>query len=160
MVRLQKCLKGKALEAVKCQLLHPSNLDQVIATLKMLFGRPEIIVHSLLQKINSLPAPKADRLGTLVDFALAVRNMVATVKACELEEHLCNLTLLHSLTERLPPMIRLNWATHRQSLQSVTLAEFSDWLYKLAEAASTVTMPQFAGAIDNKSRRGRKDDGF
>ncbi|XP_062541327.1 uncharacterized protein LOC134209357 [Armigeres subalbatus] len=160
MVRLQKCLRGKALESVRCQLLHPSNLEQVLGTLKMLFGRPEIVVHSLLQKINNLPAPKADRLGTLVDFALAVRNMVATVKACELEEHLCNLTLLHSLTERLPPMIRLNWATHRQSLRVVTLSEFSDWLYKLAEAASAVTMPQFSTAIDSKSRRGRKDDGF
>ncbi|XP_065095683.1 uncharacterized protein LOC135717497 [Ochlerotatus camptorhynchus] len=160
MVRLQKCLKGKALEAVRCQLLHPSNLEQVISTLKMLFGRPEIIVHSLLQKINILPAPKADRLGTLVDFALAVRNMVATVKACQLEEHLCNLTLLHSLTERLPPMIRLNWATHRQSLHAVTISEFSDWLYNLAEAASTVTMPQFSSSFDSKSHRGRKDDGF
>ncbi|XP_062538350.1 uncharacterized protein LOC134206636 [Armigeres subalbatus] len=160
MVRLQKCLRGKALEAVKCQLLHPSNLNQVIDTLKMLFGRPEIIVHSLLQKINSLPAPRADRLTTLVDFALAVRNMVATVKACNLEEQLCNLTLLHSLTERLPPMIRLNWATHRQSLQLVTLSEFSEWLYKLAEAASTVTMPQLSGVVDNKNRRCRKEDGF
>ncbi|XP_055633369.1 uncharacterized protein LOC129773748 [Toxorhynchites rutilus septentrionalis] len=160
MVRLQKCLRGKALEAVKCQLLHPSNLDQVLATLKMLFGRPEIIVHSLIQKVNNLPAPKADRLGTLVDFALAVRNMVATVQACELEEHLCNLTLLHSLTKRLPPMIRLNWATHRQSLRSVTLVEFSDWLYKLAEAANAVTMPQFSCVADNKYRRTRKEDGF
>ncbi|XP_065085173.1 uncharacterized protein LOC135707298 [Ochlerotatus camptorhynchus] len=160
MARLQKCLRGKALEAVKCQLLHPANLDQVISTLRMLFGRPEIIVHSLLQKINTLPAPKAERLGTLVDFALAVRNMVATVKACELEEHLCNLTLLHNLVDRLPPMIRLNWATHRQSLRSVTLLEFSEWLYKLAEAASTVTMPQFSGSFDNKTHRERKNDGF
>ncbi|XP_062540905.1 uncharacterized protein LOC134208952 [Armigeres subalbatus] len=160
MIRLQRCLKGKALEAVRCQLLYPNNLDQVISTLRMLFGRPEIIVHSLMQKINSLPAPKADRLASLVDFALAVRNMVATVKACDLEEHLCNLTLLQSLTDRLPPMIRLNWATHRQSLRSVTLSEFSEWLYKLAEAASTVTMPQFSVAVDNKLRRGRREDGF
>ncbi|XP_065095799.1 uncharacterized protein LOC135717600 [Ochlerotatus camptorhynchus] len=160
MARLQKCLRGKALEAVKCQLLQPANLNQVLSTLRMLFGRPEIIVHSLLQKINTLPAPKAERLGTLVDFALAVRNMVATVKACELEEHLCNLTLLHNLVDRLPPMIRLNWATHRQSLRSVTLLEFSEWLYKLAEAASTVTMPQFSGSFDNKTRRERKNDGF
>ncbi|XP_055628890.1 uncharacterized protein LOC129770218 [Toxorhynchites rutilus septentrionalis] len=160
MVRLQKYLRGKALEAVKCQLLHPSNLDQVLATLKMLFGLPEIIVHSQIQKVNNLSAPKADRLGRLVDFALTVRNMVATVQVCELEEHLCNLTLLHSLSERLPPMIRLNWATHRQSLRSVTLVEFSDWLYKLAEAASAVTMPQFSCVADNKSRRARKEDGF
>ncbi|XP_055614821.1 uncharacterized protein LOC129761139 [Toxorhynchites rutilus septentrionalis] len=160
MARLQKCLRGKALEAVKCQLLHPTNVEQVLSTLRMLFGRPEIIVHSLLQKISGIPAPKAERLATLVDFALAVRNMVATVKAYELEEHLCNLTLLHNLVERLPPMIRLNWATHRQSLQLVTLSDFSDWLYKLAEAASMVTMPPFSAPIDNKIRRGRKDDGY
>ncbi|XP_065094111.1 uncharacterized protein LOC135714659 [Ochlerotatus camptorhynchus] len=157
MARLQKCLRGKALEPVKCQLLHPANLNQVLSTLRMLFGRPEIIVHSLLQKINTLPAPKAERLGTLVDFALAVRNMVATVKACELGEHLCNLTLLHNHS---PRIIRLNWATHRQSLRSVTLLELSEWLYKLAEAASTVTMPQFSGSFDNKTHRERKNDGF
>ncbi|XP_055633467.1 uncharacterized protein LOC129773837 [Toxorhynchites rutilus septentrionalis] len=126
----------------------------------MLFGRPEIIVHSMMQKIINLPAPKADRLSSLVDFALAVRNMVATVKACALEEHLCNLTLLQNLTERLPPMIRLSWATHRQSLRFVTMAEFSDWLYNLAEAASAVTLPPFSSSLESKSRRGQKEDGF
>ncbi|XP_062556863.1 uncharacterized protein LOC134221692 [Armigeres subalbatus] len=124
MMRLQKCLRGKALEAVRCQLLHPGNLDSVIATLKMLFGRPEIIVHSLIQKIQLLPAPKPDRLGTLIDFAIAVRNMVATVHNCNLDEHLCNISLLQSLVDRLPPMIRLNWATYRQGLFRVTLTEF------------------------------------
>ncbi|XP_065092537.1 uncharacterized protein LOC135713357 [Ochlerotatus camptorhynchus] len=159
MIRLQKCLKGKALEAVRCQLLHPRNLENVLATLKMLFGRPEIIVHSLIQKIQLLPAPKAEKLGTLVDFAIAVRNMVATVQNCDLEEHLCNISLLQSLVDRLPPMIRLNWATHRQNLYRVTLSQFSDWLYNLAEAASSVTIPQIQ-SVPEKPRHARKDDGF
>lgn len=159
MMRLQKCLKGKALEAVRCQLLHPANLESVLATLKMLFGRPEIIVHSLIQKIHALPAPKPDKLGTLIDFAIAVRNMVATVQNCNLDEHLCNISLLQSLVDRLPPMIRLNWATHRQGLFRVTLTEFSAWLYTLAEAASSVTIPQIQNEPD-KTRRVRKDDGF
>ncbi|XP_062552341.1 uncharacterized protein LOC134217576 [Armigeres subalbatus] len=113
MVRLQRCLRGKALEAVKCQLLHPANLEHALSTLKMLFGRPEIIVHSFIEKINKLPAPKADKLNTLIDFAIAVRNMVATVTACHLEDHLYNVTLLQNLVERLPTMVKLNWATHR-----------------------------------------------
>lgn len=159
MMRLQKCLKGKALEAVRYQLLHPGNLDSVIATLKMLFGRPEIIVHSLVQKIHSLPAPKPDKLNTLIDFAIAVRNMVATVQNCNLDEHLCNISLLQSLVDRLPPMIRLNWATHRQGLFRVTLTEFSTWLYTLAEAASTVTILQIQNDQE-KARRVRRDDGF
>lgn len=159
MVRLQRCLRGKALEAVKCQLLHPANLDFALSTLKMLFGRPEIIVHTLIEKINRIPAPKADKLNTIVDFALAVRNMVATVKACKLEEHLYNITLLQGLVERLPPMVKLNWATYRVQLPRVSLLEFSDWLYTVAEAASTVTMPTPSVAHDNKPRR-FKEDGF
>ncbi|XP_062702100.1 uncharacterized protein LOC134285428 [Aedes albopictus] len=159
MIRLQKCLKGKALEAVRCQLLHPGNLDNVLATLKMLYGRPEIVVHALVQKIQSLPAPKSDRLNTLIDFSIAVRNMVATVQNFGLEEHLCNISLLQSLVDRLPPMIRLNWATHRQGLYRVTLTQFSDWLYNLAEAASSVTVPQVLSWPD-KQRNVRKDDGF
>ncbi|XP_062557552.1 uncharacterized protein LOC134222417 [Armigeres subalbatus] len=82
--------------------------------------------------------------------------MVATVHNCNLDEHLCNISLLQSLVDRLPPMIRLNWATYRQGLFRVTLTEFSSWLYTLAEAASSVTIPQ----IQNEPRRIRKDDGF
>ncbi|XP_058452848.1 uncharacterized protein LOC131431259 [Malaya genurostris] len=127
----------------------------------MLFGRPEIIVHTLIDKINKLPAPKADKLNTLVDFALAVRNMVATVKACNLEEHLFNITLLQGLVDRLPPMVKLNWATYRLQINRVSLVEFSDWLYAVAEAASAVTMPSLYYVHDTKQRRGcHKDDGF
>ncbi|XP_062710881.1 uncharacterized protein LOC134288963 [Aedes albopictus] len=162
MVRLQRCLRGKALDAVRCQLLHPANLEHALSTLKMLFGRPEIIVHSLIEKINKIPAPKPDRLSTLVDFALAVRNMVATVKACNLEEHLYNITLLQGLVERLPTMVKLNWATHRLRLPRVSLLEFSDWLYTVAEAASTVTMSTTSQhAYETKPRRsGNREDGF
>ncbi|XP_055633869.1 uncharacterized protein LOC129774190 [Toxorhynchites rutilus septentrionalis] len=85
--------------------------------------------------------------------------MVATIQNCNLEEHLCHITLLQSLVDRLPLMIRLNWATYRQGIHRATLTEFSAWLYTLAEAASTVTLPQ-AQIVSDKSRRMRKDDGF
>lgn len=159
-VRLQKCLRGKAKDAVRCQLLYPGNVTSVIATLKMLFGRPEIVVHSLIRKIQALPAPKVDKLGSLVDFAVAVRNMVATVQACGLHDYLYNVSLLQELVDRLPPMIKLNWAMHRQTPNvRVTLSAFSDWLYSVAEAASFVTIPP-ASSEDNKLRRGKKDDGY
>lgn len=111
---------------------------------------------------SKIPAPKADRLNTLVDFALAVRNMVATVRACNLEEHLYNISLLQGLVEKLPTMVKLNWATHRVRLQRVSLSEFSDWLYTVAEAASTVTMSSTPPHVyEGKPRRsGNREDGF
>lgn len=69
------------------------------------------------------------------------------------------MSLLQSLVDRLPPMIRLNWATYRQGLFRVTLTEFSAWLYTLAEAASTVTIPHIQNEPD-RPRRTRKEEGF
>ncbi|XP_065079912.1 uncharacterized protein LOC135702797 [Ochlerotatus camptorhynchus] len=139
--RLQRSLKGRAYEAVRCRLMHPANVNGVMSTLKMLFGQPEVIVNSMITKINSLPALKEDKLETLVDFAVNVENFCATVDACGLEEHLYNVTFLHQLVNKLPPSIKLNWAQYRQTLPTVNLPWFSTWLYSLAEAASAVIVP-------------------
>ncbi|XP_055643384.1 uncharacterized protein LOC129779750 [Toxorhynchites rutilus septentrionalis] len=139
--RLQKCLKGRAYEAVKSRLMHPSNVPGIIATLKMLFGQPEAIIHSLMAKINALPSLREDKLETIVDFAVSVQNFCATVDACGLEDHLYNVALLQQLVGKLPPSIKLDWAYYRQSISRVNLATFGNWLYSLAEAASTVTTP-------------------
>ncbi|XP_062706189.1 uncharacterized protein LOC134287695 [Aedes albopictus] len=139
-VRLQRSLKGRAYEAVKSRLLHPSNISGIMSTLKMLFGQPEVIVHSMMSKINSLPALKEDKLETIVDFAVSVQNFCATVDACGLEEYFYNMTFLHQLVNKLPPSIKLSWAQYRLSLPTVNLTSFSNWLYTLAEAASAVTI--------------------
>lgn len=158
MIRLNNCIQGEARTKVFSQLLHASNVDGVISTLKMLYGRPEIIVQSLIKRIHTLPSPKADKLDTLVDYAVAVRNMVATVEACHLDDYLYNVSLLQELVTRLPTMIMLSWAMFRQPLNRVTLKDFSDWLYRMAEAASTVTVP-LPPSDDVKNKRSRRGDG-
>ncbi|XP_062708532.1 uncharacterized protein LOC134288256 [Aedes albopictus] len=140
-VRLQRSLKGRAYEAVKSRLLHPANVNGVISTLKMLFGQPELIVHTMMSKINSLPSLREDKLEALVDFAVSVENFCATADACGLEEYLYNISFLHQLVSKLPPSIKLNWAQYRRTLPTVNLSSFSNWLYSLAEAASAITIP-------------------
>ncbi|XP_053692180.1 uncharacterized protein LOC128740643 [Sabethes cyaneus] len=158
LLRLQRSLKGRALDAVRCRLLHPSNLAGVIATLRTLFGRPEIIVHSLVAKICDMPAPKAEKLSTLIDFGVAVQNVCATITVSGLDEYLCNVALLQELTEKLPPTVRLNWAYHRQTLASVTLLDFGDWLGKLVEAASVVTIPSIG--VSKPEKHGRRENNY
>ncbi|XP_050086194.1 uncharacterized protein LOC126571588 [Anopheles aquasalis] len=149
LLRLQRSLKGKALEAVRCRLLHPRNLAGAISTLRTLFGRPECIIQSLINKIREMPNPRADKFNTLIDYGIAVQNICATIEGTGLSGYLYNITLLQELTEKLPPTIRLNWAYHRQTLQDVTMLDFGDWLNKLVEAASSVTLP--GTAPDNAS---------
>ncbi|XP_062703670.1 uncharacterized protein LOC115259000 [Aedes albopictus] len=141
LIRLQKSLEGKAYETAQSLLMHPSNVPAIMRTLKMRFGQPEAVVHSLIQKVNSLPSVQEDRLETLVEFAVSVQNFCATVDAYQLEDYMYNVSLLHQLVSKLPATLKLDWARHRQNLQRVNLATFGNWVYSLAEAASTVVIP-------------------
>lgn len=160
-IRLQRCLKGKAYEAVKSLLMHPSNVGGVMDTLRMLFGQPEAIVHSLISKINGLPPMREDKFDTIVDFAVNVRNFCATVDACGLEDYLYNVSLLHQLVAKLPPTIRLDWARYRQATPTVNMTAFGNWVYSLAEAASTIAIPpQELKSNRNESRWSKKGNAF
>ncbi|XP_055597416.1 uncharacterized protein LOC129747298 [Uranotaenia lowii] len=158
MLRLQRSLKGKALEAVRCRLLHPQNLAGVIETLRTLFGRPEAIVYTFIRKIREMPAPKEDKLQTVIDFGVAVQNVCAAISASGLDEYMFDVALLQELISKLPTSIRMNWAFYRQGLARVTLWEFSDWLGKVATAASTITLPSINPPKIEK--RERKNENF
>ncbi|XP_055591249.1 uncharacterized protein LOC129743288 [Uranotaenia lowii] len=138
LIRLQKCLRGKAYEAVKCMLMHPSNVGSIMSTLRMIFGSPEIIVHNLITKIQSAPPPRADRLETMIDFALSVKNLCATIEACELIEYTYDATLLRVLVGKLPIDYRVEWAKYRRFIEEAKLTTFSDWLYDFAETISSI----------------------
>ena len=140
MIRLQRCLKGRALEAVRCRLMLPSSVPEVIETLRIMFGRPELVVHTLLTKLRNEPSPKAEKLESLVTFALSVQIICATMEASGLITHLSNPTLIQELTDKLPSQIKLNWAMFKQSVPTITLSTFSNWLFQIAKAASDVTL--------------------
>lgn len=53
--RLRKCLKGDALRAVQGLLIANTSLDKIIEILKNRFGRPELIVRSLIHEFKMLP---------------------------------------------------------------------------------------------------------
>lgn len=115
MIRLRKCLKGKALEAVQCRLLVPSSVPAVIETLRLLFGRPELVIQTLIQKLRKEPAPQVDKLETLIAFAMSVQILCGVMEASGLMSHLCNPTLLQ-LIENLSAQIKLRWAVFRQTV--------------------------------------------
>lgn len=123
LMRLQRCLKGSAKEAVNSFLLHPSSVPRILNTLQTLFGRPEQMVNSLLGKIRAMPPPKPDRLDSMVSFGLAVQNFREFLRALGLESHLSNPTLMQELVEKLPANIKLNWALYIGQQQKADLGK-------------------------------------
>ena len=155
LVRLQRALKGQALEAVRSRLLMPELVPNIIETLRMLYGRPEVLIHTLLEQIRREPAPKADKLETIVNFALSVQNLCATVESSGLTAHLNNPTLLQELTDKLPPQIRLNWALYKQNTTAANIVTLGSWLFEIARAVTDVSV--FTTNEDSKSCRSRKE---
>ncbi|XP_062714070.1 uncharacterized protein LOC134290872 [Aedes albopictus] len=139
LVRLQRCLKGNALESVRSRLLLPASVPHVIKTLRILYGRPELLIRSLLNKIQQVPAPRHDRLETLIQFGLSVQNLVDHLKAAEQLNHLSNPALMQELVEKLPGSLRLDWAIYKNKNQLATLETFADFMSGLVMAASEVS---------------------
>ncbi|XP_053691407.1 uncharacterized protein LOC128739932 [Sabethes cyaneus] len=139
MMRLQRCLKGKALEAVRYYLMHPSSVPLIMETLKTLYGRPELIVTSLLAKVRSTPPPKQENLETLINFGLACKNLCGHLRAAGLDDHLSNPILLQELVNKLPASIKLNWALYRRQQPTVDLTTFGNYMNEIVTAASEVT---------------------
>ncbi|XP_054746627.1 uncharacterized protein LOC129251289 [Anastrepha obliqua] len=138
LIRLQRCLKGVALEAVRGKLMAPATVWQAIETLRMLYGRPDIICHSLQRKLRQEPLVRYDNLETLIQFALAVQNYCCTLKAIGLSSYLNDPMLLSELLCKLPSDLKLEWGRYKVSLLHADISEFDYWLFKLATCASQV----------------------
>lgn len=136
MVRLNKCLNGKARDAVAPILGLPDNVPLVINTLEMLFGRPSQIVKSLVEKTRCLPQVNESNPESIITLASAINNLVATMKNYDLPGHLNNPALMDELVSKLPPGLQLQWCMAERLEQDGSLGEFANWMMQLARAAS------------------------
>lgn len=166
--RLSKCLKGNAYEAVRTDLSNPEALASVIATLKMLYGRPEMIYQALLDHVRTSPTVKIEKLETLITFAMRIKGLCDTLKSAEMTDYLNHPSLLTELTARLPPMLNYRWADYLQVMSDshvkVTIESFNIWLRqqveKLSRTASQYTMNQTTQKVDTRNNKKSTKEGF
>ena len=71
-------------------------MPDIINTLCLYFGRAEHILERAIIKAKSMPSPR-DKLEALIEFALSVQNICATVEFSGLTSHLNNSTLVKEL---------------------------------------------------------------
>ncbi|GBP03412.1 hypothetical protein EVAR_71356_1 [Eumeta japonica] len=138
LIRLQLALKGKAREMVKNKLLLPQMVPEILRTLRMCFGKPEYILERAISRAKAFP-PIKDKLEMLIEFAICVQNICSTMEGCQMHSHLNNPLLVKELVDKLPNSHKLNWAMCIKDTRVPVVKSFSDWLYNLAEAASSVT---------------------
>ncbi|XP_055589878.1 uncharacterized protein LOC129742057 [Uranotaenia lowii] len=156
-MRLQRSLTGPAKEAVRGELLVPAGVPSALDTLETIYGRPELLVHTLLHKVRSVPAPKPDKFDTLVTFGIVVKNLCAVLIATDQEAHLNNPSLLVELVNKLPYHLQLDWAIYRQRSSRKDIQGFASYMSIISSAASDLTL-----RIDSfeTKRGGRNQNNF
>uniref|UniRef100_A0A182PYU0 Uncharacterized protein n=1 Tax=Anopheles epiroticus TaxID=199890 RepID=A0A182PYU0_9DIPT len=136
LLRLQRALRGPALEAVEDLLLLPNSLEETLSVLEAEFGRAELIVDSMIEKVRRMPAPRIEKLETMAAFGSAVRKMCAAIRVSGLRDYQCNVALLKELSAKLPPTSRLEWGRYKLRLPEVTLMEFGKWIAEVGAGAA------------------------
>ena len=136
--RLQDCLEGEALNAVRSMLVLPESVPEVIRDLRRLSGQPEKLIRAMLDKVRSAPAPKADRLGTFIKFGITVKQLCDHLEAARLVDHLNNPMLVAELVEKLPPSYQLDWVRNKKGKQGTPLKKFANFITDIAADVSEV----------------------
>uniref|UniRef100_A0A182PWK7 PHD-type domain-containing protein n=1 Tax=Anopheles epiroticus TaxID=199890 RepID=A0A182PWK7_9DIPT len=150
-IRLQQALKGRALKSVQLRLRKAENLEEVLESLRSSYGRPELIVNTLLDQIKNSPVPKMDKLDTLVNYALMVEEISAAVRTGGLENRYDG-PLLEELVSRLPPIIAFLWGMQRLGKPLASLSDFGAWM-KSAKEAALIASPSAAKADERRYAR-------
>ena len=79
---LQRCLKGEARESVSSLLITATNAGQIIDTLQMRFGNPDVIVQKTIQRLRKLPKAGAGSADIIV-LVTELQNAVASMEALQ-----------------------------------------------------------------------------
>lgn len=129
-VRLQNCLTGRARDVVGSMLSMPGCSEEVIDTLKQLFGKPEMILRELLNSVRLVKSLKEDDMKSLIDFSVKVNTICLTIQQGGLVDHLSNPCLVSELVQKLPSVLQMFWGSHKLTLpnERYMLPTFNKWL--------------------------------
>ncbi|XP_055714978.1 uncharacterized protein LOC129809187 [Phlebotomus papatasi] len=151
MHRLQKALKGKARDSVKALLLTPTGVDDVIRELELLYGRPELVIRSILNQVRGMTAPK--NAEQFIEFGAAIRNFVCSIKHMNCFNHLNNPMLLEEFVQKIPSFVKMSWGEVVAAKKGmVNLQDFADWTRKAGEILSYTTIPNTQPTNTQKNR--------
>lgn len=135
LVRLQECIKGPALELVRGQLLLPKSVPRVIEKLRQLYGRPEQLLQSHLEKLRCLKPPNSGSLGSFIPFGTAVEQLCEHLEAAEMKQHLINPLLIQELVAKLPDNDKRAWVRFKRGNKKITLRTFSNFVSEIVSEA-------------------------
>ncbi|XP_062556821.1 uncharacterized protein LOC134221647 [Armigeres subalbatus] len=150
-VRLNKCLVGKARDAVQHMLLTSDDGEKIIEALELRFGRPELLLRALINEIRNLPL--VSDWESFIEFDGVVRNLASGIKG--LKQHVYNPELLGLLLQKLPQYQIMMWGRHitECAINDPTVLDFAAWVEKTGKYAASINCTLTAGGFFDEHNR-------
>ncbi|KAG5891037.1 hypothetical protein JTB14_035228 [Gonioctena quinquepunctata] len=104
--RLHKCLEGKARDDVKNSFCSLKNVDFIIQTLKINFGKDDCLIMSQMENAKECPNPIEKSVESFMHFSAIVSNMVVAMNSINCQSYFENHELIFKLEEKLPENAR------------------------------------------------------
>jgi len=138
--RLQKSLRGRAKDSVQSLLSVPGNVTKIMSILERRYGRPELIIETILEKAKKTTVAREDRPETLIELADVIENAAATIDILGRKSYLSNPFLVKELLSKLPPNLRIKWGEHAvtNKLLEPNLSDLSEWISRIADFACAI----------------------
>lgn len=127
LMRLMKSLKGQAKLYVGGLLNVPENVPYLIERLKAIYGRPEQLIESQLAAIRKFPQISLERMDQLIEYGIAVHNLVSVMRSTGMAGYLSGPNLLEEIQQKLPPSLALQWAAYSRAFPVRDLNLFDLW---------------------------------
>ncbi|CAG9138054.1 unnamed protein product [Plutella xylostella] len=133
--RLQRCLRGEAWETVAARIITVSSAQEIMKTLEMRFGRPDLIVQKIIGEIKKIPKLSGSRTE-LVTLATKVSNCLAAITATNCSDYLYSPDLVMEIVNKLTENLVYRWIDYsvtQDAARRPKLAALSDYLMREAE---------------------------
>ncbi|XP_049293157.1 uncharacterized protein LOC125768893 isoform X1 [Anopheles funestus] len=158
--RLQKALKGDALECVSGLMLDAQNIEGILQRLEKEFGTPDLIYSALLKELLAVENPTMQKPKSFITFMHALNNLVINMNTIGEPEYLNDQRLLKDLENKIPTNLKHKWYNHiladnenygRSKLR--TLEDFAKWLKPTENLAIMLTADVANDVVNSQSHQ-------
>lgn len=161
--RLQNCLVSPARDFVNHLMNDPTNVSEIIAILRMIYGNPQKILKEMIDEVKQSDDIEENDLAAVVRYGLSVRNICANIKTTGMASYATSPLLLEELIEKLPKSLQLSWA-QECGVGVRGLCDFDSWLNRLSTNICKnltnvdLTTPKKMSKVAFKRKPTRKED--
>ncbi|KAL0821975.1 hypothetical protein ABMA28_005363 [Loxostege sticticalis] len=155
MWRLRKCLRGEAKEAVSSLLIDCASPHDIIETLELRFGRPEIVMNKIVSQLKKIPPLSQTYHTELVQFSIKIKNYIAAASAIKQREYLHSPELVSIIVSKLPTLLVTKWADYAFGIdlsEKPKLECLSDFLYSEAKKVAAAGVSFIHSQPDNRRK--------